>query len=293
MRILLFCLFILFFAPSFLFANNAPVYYQTTKKWGPFCYIRVEKNTAIVFTMGSYLDKAGSGHAIRGTDTLIQTGDQSFSGKMHEVKLAGGKPIITLRTGKKKVYDIVPSENLSTVYLQLNNAYFLDHFFAQCDSLNKKYPLNHFSFRNGFRYWEEMSGKNTTPEVFQPLADKKLRFVWDSVTQSNEYRLALSNQLIARLPEISYSSLKDSLQLFPFATISNNHYLRNVLRQCSMLQPEYFFRLSEDFKQFRSQIFLTADVEESTISKLKAVPGHEYAKKDFFKQLRFIRSLRK
>ena len=96
------------------------------------------------------MDKAGSGPVIQKIDTLDKSSSTQYFSNDHQLVVDGKNQ--QLRVSNK----VLPlaSVNTSLAYFDLNKAYYLTMYFGLSDTLNKKYPLYHYSFRNGFYSWD-------------------------------------------------------------------------------------------------------------------------------------------
>jgi len=56
-------------------------------------------------------------------------------------------------------------QDLDAIVSRLNNAFYLDSYFKMADWLNKRYPLNYHSFREGFYTWEKLDNKEPKKEI--------------------------------------------------------------------------------------------------------------------------------
>ena len=270
--------------------NADSVLFQTQGKMR-LHYVDLRGTGGKVYSMGRYLDKAGSGYSIAATDTLIIHEDGSYSGNKTKVVKENNKLylIITGKKTSKFLLNTVKDPDLSNY--NLNNAYYLDHYFKMCEELNKLYPLNHNSFRNGFWMWKEIPNKSMDYLVFRDFADKRLKEIKDSISEVQNRYVRLTNYIIGNLQTPDYHLLKDSLTKLPAEYKSSSWYYGTVVNEIAKQRPEYFFRLAEDFPDNQNLIFGSIENSKQVIQGLKAVEGHGDAKKAFFKDRRFGRTM--
>jgi len=254
-------------------------------------YVALNASNAIVYQMGKYLDVGGSGSSFRSTDTLVKQHDGTYIGKNSSLITKNQKPYLIIKYKKTTELQLDTSGNLNKVYETLNNAYFLDRFFLMCNELNQKYPLNHYSFRNGFSKWKNLPGKEMEHHQFRNYADIQLKNIIDSITAIQNQYSGLHQWLIQNIPSAEYHVLKDSLMKLPLNYESGNRYFGNVVNEISKQKPEYYFMLAEDLPQHRNTIFNSFEDNKQTVASLKAVEGHDQIKKDFFKERRFGKTM--
>ena len=252
----------------------------------------VELNTAggSVFEMGNYLDKAGSGSSIRSTDTLTRKSDQSnvtYSGKRTRILNENGKLYLEIQGKKTSRYKLDSVTNSATANSNLNNAYYLDHFIALCDELNKSYPLDHYSFRTGFTMWNSLDHKEIPHAEFKTYADFHLRELKDSITHVQDQYVLFTNTLIQNIKTIEYDALKDSLKKLPSESNSTGKYFGTVINEVAKERPEFFFKLAEDHPEKRKAIFNGVVADKKTMAGLKLVENHKDIKREFFREKRF------
>jgi hypothetical protein len=92
-------------------------------------YVYLGDTAAYVFRMGQYLDKAGTGYSINHTDTLTRQIDGSFIGKTSKVINEGNTCYLVVQERKVKKFVIDSSAGITTIHTNLNNGYYLGHYF--------------------------------------------------------------------------------------------------------------------------------------------------------------------
>jgi hypothetical protein len=190
------------------------------------------------------------------------------------------KIVFEVQNKKASKYQLDASTNTAAVNTNLNNAYFLDHFIALSDELNKAYPLNNYSFRAGFSRWNSLDNKEAPHAEFKNYADARLKEMRDSISQEQDKYVSVTNSLVQNIETIEYGSLKDSLDKLPSASSPNSKYFSAVINEVAKRRPDYFFRLAEDFPDKRSAIFNSVENNKQVIAGLKAVERHKDAKRN-------------
>ncbi|UYQ94927.1 hypothetical protein MKQ68_07450 [Chitinophaga horti] len=165
---------------------------------------------------------------------------------------------------------------------QLNHGYCLGRYFDMAEHLNDKFKLNHHTFRGGFSTWETIAGKELPHAQFRLIVNERIKFIKDSVSMANERHIALTNYLKENLKIIDYTSLKEAIAKLPAAYAGSSKYYSIVLNEVAKQQPAYYFGLANDFPEQRGMIFWAVDRKKETMDGLRAVPGHEELKKQFF-----------
>jgi len=258
-----------------------------TKSKSHLYYIELSNSYGKVYEMGRYLDKAGSGYSIRKTDTLVRQPDGVYLGNYNKVIEDNKRVYLIAQNKKTKTFILDTPANVTNVHTNLNNAYYLDNFFSMCDELNKTYPLNHYSFRNGFYTWKELQNKESDHFQFETFANTRLKNIKDSISYKQNQYVALTNSLIQNIKTIDYNFLKDSLAKLPADFRSTSWYYGTVINEVSKQKPEYFFGLAEDFPNNRDVIFMAVEDNKQVIQNLKKVETHREIKKEFFKDRKF------
>lgn len=253
-------------------------------------YVDMTNAIASVYEMGSYLDKAGRGFSIRLTDTLGRQADGSYLGQNSKIIAEHGQFFLVSGLKNRKFpLDTVTSPG--TACYNLNNAYYLDHYFDMSNELNRQYPLNHHSFRNGYFTWKELSNKEMDYVEFREFTHSKLKEIRDSIAAIQERYVALTNYIAQRIGNIDYNTLRDSLSELPAGYNYSSRYYGKIVNELALQRPDYFFRLAGDFPQNRGLIFNSVQENKETIRGLKGVEGYDTIKKEFFKERRFGRTL--
>jgi hypothetical protein len=230
----------------------------------------------VAFDMGKYLDKAGIGSSIKKTDTLFLQSDNSYKGKEFNIENINNQLYITSLNGKKtKKYKLNILENREIAFKDLNNAYYLDNYFAMSRRLNQKYELNNFSFRNGFYSWEMFGNKEINYVAFRKIAGNELQKIEDSVSKRQEQLVTQTKFLIDKVDKISYSEFKDSISKIPAEYPYQSSYYRTVVSTISKSTPDYVISLYKDFPENRSLIMFAVEKDKAIIRKLKALDKSE------------------
>lgn len=281
-------LFTLLFASATIISAHGQQLFQTGSKVHSF-YVDIQSNNATVYTMGHYLDKAGSGPSIIRTDTLQQQTDSAYTGLKSSVIRENNEWYLVntaSKNGRLRLYSFPAPE---IAYTQLNKAWYLGHYFAMSEQLNKTFPLNHHSFRDGFFSWNALPV--TTKEMnylqFRTLADNRLKVIADSISHEQDKYTRLTNYLIKNIREIDYAVLKDSIALLPAVYAGESEYYSQVLNAVLISKPAYFLQLAEDFPQQKDFIFFSVVRNKEARSSMESVTGHDNTKKAFLKAVKY------
>ncbi len=265
-------------------------FFQTNSK-AHLYYVDLKYSAAYVYEIGSYLDKAGTGYSIRNTDTLTRQPANNYVGKATKLINENNKSYLITELKKTKTFLLDPVKNLEVVNSNLNNAYYLDNYFKMSDELNKTYPLNHHSFRNGFSTWEKLLNKEVDYLQFREFAIKQLKEIKDSIGYLQERYTKLTNYVIQNAGTIAYDTLKDSLMKLPADYRSLSGYYGTIINVVAKQRPGYFFKLAEDFPNNRGLIFSAVEDNKEVVQGLKYVDGHNEIKKELFKDRSFGRTM--
>lgn len=283
MRLIVTTILLLNFLLALGQGNSVPQLLSTNSK-AHFYYVNMNDAIAYVYQMGGYLDKAGTGFSIQSTDTLNRNPDGTYSGNKTKISLEENKLYIIVEQKKTRKFLLDSVKNSSVANYNLNNGYYLDHYFKMTDELNELYPLNHHSFRNAFGSWKEVPNQNLDYLLFRDFADQRLKEIKDSISIRQEEYTKLTNYIIQNLSKIDYNTLKDSLTKLPADYKYLSWYYGTVIGEVAKQQPEYFFKLAEDFPANQDLIFFAAEANKDAYPGLKAVSGHDEVKKSFFKR---------
>jgi hypothetical protein len=233
-------------------------------------YADKSENYIVAFDMGKYLDKAGIGSAIRITDTLFLQPDKTYKGKLFKVEESNSQLyILSLTEKKSKKYKLDKVDSLKNAYYNLNNAYYLGHYFAMTNRLNEKFELNHHSFRVGFYNWKNIINNKINYLEFRKFADKTIQEIEDSISVRQEYLTSLTNYLTTNIETISYSNFRDSISKIPAEFAYQSSYYKNVIEKISKTKPDYVISLYKEFPQNRTLIEFAVEKDKTLRRSLK------------------------
>ncbi len=270
-----------------LFGQNS-TFYKTTKKQGRY-YIEIANEIVKVYKMGMYLDKGGTGPAILHIDTLNKKIENEFSGKYFSLKREDSKYILKTEKGKKLNTEII--NDLKSIYFTLNNAYYLKSYFDLSERINKKFPLYHYTFRNGYYAWNKLTERNYNHETFKKTTANEVMLLYDSIFKYQTTLTNTTNFLIKNSNQIDYNTIRDSLRILPIEYSSNSWYFGSAVYQISKANPQNFYKILEDFPTNKTIIYFAVDEDKKLIEQLKQVSGHENLKKEFIKEYRFGKTM--
>jgi len=270
-----------FIFPFLILAGNLfgqisePNLYEVSKAFKKI-YTDNQKNFIIAYDMGKYLDPAGVGSSIRKTDTLFLQSDNSYKGKEFKIENITNQLYITSLTKKKsKQYKLSIVENRKTAYQDLNNAYYLDNYFAMSERLNKKYELNHYSFRNGFYSWEKATNKEINYLEFRKLADTEIQQTEDSISKRQEQLVTQTKYLVDNVDKLTYAEFKDGIIRIPAEFAYQSSYYKTVVNKISKSKQDYVITLYKDFPENRTLIEFAIEKDKPLLQKLKAIKKSE------------------
>lgn len=265
--------------------NNS--YLKTTDRKN-LHYIELCNDTVKVYKMGRYFDKAGTGPAIIKTDTLVFTKENEFKGKVYT--LLRNEKVYTLISNNGKKYQTDP-ENELKVNTELNNAYCLKSYFDLSDKLNKEFPLYHYTFRNGYYAWEKQPNKSIGHDKFIIQTEKEMEIIYDSISKKqNDFTIA-TNFITANAGQASYSILKDSISTLPIDYRPHSGYFDKSVYQMTKANPEYFYKLLQDFSTSKKYIYFAVDQDKKLVKQLKQVKGYDDLKNEFLKDYKFGKTM--
>lgn len=242
-------------------------------------YVDTRGEQVFVYGMGGYYDKAGSGYAISWTDTLTKQADVRYQGRKSWMVVENDKLylVVTGKKEKKRLLTAVP--DLARAYTNLNNAHYLRHYFKLSDELNKKYKLNHHSFRNAYFTWDSLANKDMEYLAFRRFADERLQRIMDSISREQDRYVATSNYIIENLSTLKYDRLKDSLLTLPVDYMPESAYHGTVICAIAKQQPHYFFKLAEEFPAWRTLMYFAVDRDKDAMATLRSVEGYAEMKR--------------
>ena len=234
------------------------------------------ENHIVAFDMGKYLDKAGVGLSIRKTDTLYLQADNSYKGKEYKIENTNNQFYISSLTEKKsKKYKLNIVEKIKAAYQDLNNAYYLDNYFAMSDRLNKKFELNHHSFRNGYFNWEKITDKEINYLEFRKITDIEIQKTEDSISKRQESLITKTNYLIDNIDKLTYAEFKDSISKIPAEFAYQSSYYKTIVNKISKNKQDYVILLYKDFPENRTLIMFAVEKDKPLVHKLKALDKRE------------------
>lgn len=272
----------------FLYGQNENSrFYKTINSQEPH-YVENDNGLFKVFQMGVLVNSDGTGFTIIKVDTLREISDQNYSGKSYTLSNISNEPILETENGKKLNLENASDTNL--IYSNLNNAYYLKGFFNVCDSLNTNYPWLDYNYNYGFIAWNNVKSKSSNYEKFQLQTDRELRFLYDSISRQQNQLNQTMNLLIENADNTDYTNIKNGLNdLIDEDQISEWHFEKAVY-EISKKNPEYFYRIAEDFPNQRKIIFASVGKDKELKNNLKHVQGHDVVKKEFSKTNKMTRA---
>ncbi len=269
-----------------VFGQNSTFLKTTDRK--NLHYIELCDDYVKVYKMGRYYDKAGIGSAIIKTDTLFRTIQNEFKGKFYT--LLKNETIYTLISDNEKKYQTELESGLK-VYRDLNNAYCLKSYFDLSSKLNKEFPLYHYTFRNGYYAWEKQPNKSINHGKFTAQIDQEIALIYDQMSIKQTAFTKTTKFITDNITQSNYSILKDSLSTLPMEYQSQSGYFYKSVYQMVKANPEYFYKILQDFPTSRQYTYAAVEQDKELIKNLKQVRGYEGFKKEFFKEYNFRKTL--
>jgi hypothetical protein len=257
--------------------NNT--FYKTTKRQN-FHYVELNNSFAIVYKMGSYLDKAGTGSAISKVDTLIKISEQDYKGNNY--LLSKQSDNFYLQTSNSKKINLVIEPDFSKVNTELNNAYYLKSYFDLSDKLNKEFPLYHYTFRNGYYAWNKLTQRNISYDEFIRLTDKEIKIIYDSISNNQKQLTNTANFIKENASKINYDVLKDSLSKLPIEYCPQSCYFSKSVYQIVKVDPNNFYRILEDFPTNKIIIFFAVEDDKELVKRLKQIKNYKKIKREIY-----------
>lgn len=280
--------------PTDVFAQQLvnKIYLSSTGKSTSF-YVELSELSAFVYSIGQLWDKAGTGYKLLGMDTLSRQHDGNYFGSTIRIHTKEERALLEITHKKPKNHVLDTLENPLPMYFKLNNAYFLNAYFAMTVQINKRYPLNHYSYRNSFDTWDNLKPdeKKLAHSQFRSFADNFIKIKRDSICVVQDVFVSLTNNLLSRINEIEYDSLKEVLTSLPVEYKGRSWYFGTIVNEVSKKHPEFYFRIAEDFSEDRSIVFTAAEDNKEVISNLKNVNGYDEVKAKFFKERRMMKRM--
>jgi hypothetical protein len=189
---------------------------------------------------------------------------------------------LRLYKNKKESWPLIAIAD-STAHKILNEATILKAYVLLSQRINGDFPLQHYSFRNGFDAWDAWPAKAMPPQAFNTLLTGQLQLVYDNIAVLHK-RYAQTLQFIqSNSSNIAYETFKDSLLSLPKNDRSQSRYFYTALQAVAKHHPEYVFQLAEDCPQDQSTIFTSANQDKTLVATLQQVPGHDATKAAFIR----------
>lgn len=254
-------------------------FFQTGKK-NQQHLVQLKSDTAIVYSIGVFYDKAGTGPAINITDTLLRNTDGHFQSSRFSILQDANA--LRLYKNKKESWSLIAIAD-SAVDKILNEAAILKAYVLLSERINGDFPLQHYSFRNGFDAWDTWPAKAMPHQAFKTLLTSQLQLVYDSIAVLHKRYTQTLQFIQANSSSISYETFRDSLLALPKEYRLQSSYYYEAINAVAKHHPVYVFQLAEDYPQDRSAIFTSANQDKTLVATLQQVPGHDATKAAFIK----------
>lgn len=258
-------------------------FYKTTETKNLY-YLKFNPDKILLYKMGRYFYKEGHVPAILTTDTLVKTNINEYKGNKFSVTKT--EVALRLRDTKNKDQNLELESDTAKINTELNNAYCIKSYSDLSKKINQEFELYHYSYGNGFNVWYDFQQKSINHDVFRLQTDKEIKVIYDTTALRQRVFARTFKFITENLKSADYSVLKDSLKTFPIDYASQIAYFDRSVYLMAKTQPEYFYRLLQDFPTARFLIYSAVDLDRDLVKELKRVPGYQSLKKDFLKEHR-------
>ncbi|MCA0381200.1 MAG: hypothetical protein LCH58_03490 [Bacteroidetes bacterium] len=256
-----------------------PVFFQTGKK-NQQHLVQLTPDTAFVYSIGIFYDKAGTGPAVSFTDTLLRHNANHYSGSRFSIMQDANA--LRLYKNKKESWPLMAVAD-STVYTILNEALLLKSYVLLSERINAAFPLQHYSFRNGFAAWDAWPAKAMPHPAFNTLLTSQLQLIYDSTAVMHNRHTKTLHFIQTTAGNISYETFKDSLQSLPKEYRSQSSYFYEAVNVVAKHHPVFVYQLAEDDPQDQSIIFMSVNHDKKLVAALQQVRGHDATRAAFIK----------
>lgn len=251
--------------------------------------IEKEGDRYLVYRLGYWIDKAGSGYNLISTDTLrktavagndhwengylllSKTGESTFTLEAPNGKQLGGKKI-----------EMKPAVSSLPLQEKVNNGYFWQNFSQLSDSLNKQWPLQDFHWRDGFIYWENFQAKDLPLREFEAVLQPLFQYIWDSVGDINKVYQRQLDYISNNISTITLQTAVDTIKALP--TWWGDTYLQKATLLIGNNRPELFFPLADADSARRGYYFYAIQEFDEVKEKLRQLPpDNSPSRKEYYK----------
>jgi hypothetical protein len=253
-------------------------------------YVALSGEQAIVYKMGTYMHKGGSGKSITLTDTLLPLNLNEYKGKVYTLIRKDTSYTLSRDNGSSR-YKAETEYDIKKVNRDLNNAYFLESHFKLCDRLATEFPLHHYSYVNAYWVWNDLRGKSMDHEKFMKRTDTIVTATYDSISRQQIAFTRTMNFILDHASSASYSTLKDSISTLPITWRVNDGYFDKAANHLSKTNPEYFYKLLQDFPQNKDLVYSSVSLDPQLVNQLKNVQGYDSEKKEFIKDRNYSKRM--
>ena len=277
----------------FVWANlsaQEPRFYKTTSKRN-LHYVEASRDFAVVYKINRfyYWDRAGTGPGIVLTDTLLKVPGNQFKGSHYTLIDQSGSFI--LLTNENTQLTLVNEPDIARVNKELNKAFILKSYVQLSEKLNTEFPLHHFSFRNGYRAWENHTGQDIPNGEFIKRTNQETAFVYDSISKMQHRFVSTLMFVKENCRTADYGILKDSLKTLPAEYSSQSAYFSTSVYEIVNAHPANYYRLVTDFPTAQPIIYSAVSSDKNLVRLLKDVEGFDTQKKEFKKQYNSDKSM--
>lgn len=233
--------------------QHEPNFYQL-KKFGQFFYADKMDKHLLVFRMGRYIDKAGSGPSIISCDTLYLLSENFYKGKKYAVKERESKLFFYRLSKPGSEYEMSKVEDTKHVCKELNNAYYLEKFFAMCRKFDGNASAYYYSSHSGFAQWEKIVDKEMNYITFRKIADENIEKLADSVVNNQSLLFKQANYLLKNTETVSYNEFAALVTNLGVEHSRLNKYFDSIINKFALIKRDYVVRLYKEYPDLRSSI---------------------------------------
>lgn len=221
-------------------------------------------------------------------DTLKINIENEFKGNTYSINKKNEDLILKIEHSKTLKTEIIKDK---AAFITLNKAYYLKSYFDLIDSLDNKFPLNNYSYRNGFNAWNMLVNKSYDHNKFKQNTDREIQTISDSIFNIQTRLIQTTDFITSFVKKVNYSVLRDSIKALNINYSPQSGYFDKSVYQMAKTNPEHFYKLLQDFPKNKKLIYLAVEKDKELIKQLKQVQGYKYLKKEFLKNYRFGKSM--
>ncbi|MDJ1468134.1 hypothetical protein QNI19_16275 [Cytophagaceae bacterium DM2B3-1] len=268
--------------------NSKKLFLSSTKKTHTV-FIEINDQSAYLFRLGYWNKPMGSSYSLIQTDTLSRqrsTDTYLFIGTNTKIQKDQNKLYVLLSdTPDKKVLkiEIDTVTNETEINQYINNGYWHTNFSTLSVEVNAMYPIDHYSFYEGYRYWDRFTNTQDYYQDFRVFADNRLKIIRDSVIEAKSSRSQLTQHTVNNISTISYTELKNNL--IELSDDSERRYFSAIVHAVCMQRTDLLFKLADDNPSLKEKLLYSIQGKEA-IQKIRATETNSTFKREVIKDRR-------